>query len=212
MKILYIRTSTVQQSSDRQSQNTEEFDYILEDKCSGLIPLWERPKGKQLKKLIDSGTLKELTIHSIDRLGRSTLDVLFVWKELTEKGIVIICRNPHLRNFNERGEPDMFSELMISILSTMATFEKSMIKERQMEGIRIAKAKGVYTGRVINTKETPEKFLSKPKIKKIYEYLSSGYTQLEITKIMNCSYSTVNKVKRYKMATGYPDASCNTKG
>ena len=53
MKILYIRTSTVQQSSDRQSQNTEEFDYILEDKCSGLIPLWERPKGKQLKKLID---------------------------------------------------------------------------------------------------------------------------------------------------------------
>ena len=210
MKILYIRTSTVQQSSDRQSQNTEEFDYILEDKCSGLIPLWERPKGKQLKKLIDSGTLKELTIHSIDRLGRSTLDVLFVWKELTEKGIVIICRNPHLRNFNERGEPDMFSELMISILSTMATFEKSMIKERQMEGIRIAKAKGVYTGRVINTKETPEKFLSKPKNRKIYEYLSSGYTQLEITKIMNCSYSTVNKVKKYKMATGYPDASGNT--
>ena len=212
MKILYIRTSTVQQSSDRQSQNTEEFDYILEDKCSGLIPLWERPKGKQLKKLIDSGTLKELTIHSIDRLGRSTLDVLFVWKELTEKGIVIICRNPHLRNFNERGEPDMFSELMISILSTMATFEKSMIKERQMEGIRIAKAKGVYTGRVINTKETPEKFLSKPKNRKIYEYLSSGYTQLEITKIMNCSYSTVNKVKKYKMATGYPDASGNTIG
>ena len=212
MKILYIRTSTVQQSSDRQSQNTEEFDYILEDKCSGLIPLWERPKGKQLKKLIDSGTLKELTIHSIDRLGRSTLDVLFVWKELTEKGIVIICRNPHLRNFNERGEPDMFSELMISILSTMATFEKSMIKERQMEGIRIAKAKGVYTGRVINTKETPEKFLSKPKNRKIYEYLSSGYTQLEITKIMNCSYSTVNKVKKYKMATGYPDASGNKIG
>jgi len=212
MKVLYIRTSTLQQNSDRQSQNTDEFDYVLEDKCSGLIPLWERPKGKQLKKLIDSGTLKELTIHSIDRLGRSTLDVLFVWKELTDKGIVIICRNPHLRNFNERGELDMFSELMISILSTMATFEKSMIKERQLEGIRIAKAKGVYTGRSINTKETPEKFLSKTKNRKIYEYLSSGYTHLEITKIMNCSYSTVNKVKRYKMATGYPDASGNTIG
>jgi DNA invertase Pin-like site-specific DNA recombinase len=201
MKLLYIRTSTLQQSSDRQSQNTEDFHYILEDKCSGLIPLWERPKGKQLKKLIDSGTLKELTIHSIDRLGRSTLDVLCVWKELTEKGIVIICRNPHLRNFNERGEPDMFSELMISILSTMATFEKSMIKERQMEGIKIAKAKGLYTGRAINTKESPDKFLCKPKNRKIYEYLSSGYTQLEITKIMNCSYSTVNKVKRFSSGT-----------
>jgi len=206
VKVLYIRSSTVQQNTERQSQNSEGFDYILEDKCSGLIPLWERPNGKQLKKLIDSGDLKELTVHSIDRLGRSTLDVLNVWKELTERGIVINCRNPHIRNFNERGEPDMFSELMISILSTMATFEKNMIKERQMEGIKIAKAKGVYVGRSVNTKESPEKFLDKPKNKKIVEYLSSGYTQNEITKILNCSFSTINKVIRYKRVVYGPDA------
>lgn len=206
MKVLYIRSSTVQQNTERQSQNSEGFDYILEDKCSGLIPLWERPNGKQLKKLIDSGDLKELTVHSIDRLGRSTLDVLNVWKELTERGIVINCRNPHIRNFNERGEPDMFSELMISILSTMATFEKNMIKERQMEGIKIAKAKGVYVGRSVNTKESPEKFLDKPKNKKIVEYLSSGYTQNEISKILNCSFSTINKVIRYKRVVYGPDA------
>ncbi len=209
MKVLYIRSSTVQQNTERQSQDSEAFDYILEDKCSGLIPLWERPNGKQLKKLIDSGHLTELTIHSIDRLGRSTLDVLNVWKELTERGIVINCRNPHLRNFNERGEPDMFSELMISILSTMATFEKNMIKELQMEGIKIAKAKGVYVGRSVNTKESPEKFLDKPKNKKIVEYLSSGYTQQEISKILNCSFSTINKVIRYKRVVYGPDAFGN---
>ncbi len=206
MKVLYIRASTLSQNTGRQSQNTEEFDYILEDKCSGLIPLWERPKGKQLKKLIDSGALKELTIHSIDRLGRSHMDILSVWQELTEKGIVIICRNPQIRNFNENGQPDIFSEFMISLLASLSFFEKGILKERQMEGIRIAKAKGIYTGRAINTKETPEKFLSKPKNKKIYEYLSSGYTQLEITKIMNCSFSTVNKVKRYKKLVNDPDA------
>lgn len=167
---------------------------------------------KQLKKLIDSGEVKELTLHSIDRLGRSTIDVLYVWQELTEKGVTIICRNPNIRNFNENGEPDMFSEMMISMISTMAAFEKNLMKERQMTGIAIAKAKGVYVGRALNTKESPEKFLSKPKNRKIYEYLSSGYTQTEITKIMNCSYSTVNKVKKYKMATGYPVASCNTIG
>ena len=209
MKVLYIRSSTVQQNTERQSQDSEAFDYILEDKCSGLIPLWERPNGKQLKKLIDSGDLKELTVHSIDLLGRSTLDVLNVWKELTERGIVINCRNPHIRNFNERGEPDMFSELMISILSTMATFEKNMIKERQMEGIKIAKAKGVYVGRSVNTKESPEKFLDKPKNKKIVEYLSSGYTQNEISKILNCSFSTINKVIRYKRVVYGPDAFGN---
>jgi len=206
MKILYTRVSTIEQKEDRQVQDTIGFDYVFVDKCSGLIPLWERPKGRELKRLIEQGKLKQITVHSIERLGRSTLNVLQVWKELTELGIVVECRNPNLRNINEDGKPDMFSELMISILSTMASFEKQMIKERQMEGVRIAKAKGVYTGRAVNTKETPEKFLDKPKNKKIVEYLSSGYTQNEISKILNCSFSTINKVIRYKRVVYGPDA------
>jgi len=198
MKILYSRISTAEQNEERQIQNSDGFDYVFVDKCSGIIPLWERPKGSQLKKLIDKGELKQITVHSIDRLGRSTLDVLQVWKELTELGIVVECRNPNLRNLDEKGNPDMFSELMISILSTMANFEKKMIRERQMEGVRIAKAKGVYAGRAVDTKESPEKFLSKPKNKKIAEYLSSGYPMAEIVKIMQCSFSTVNKVNKLR--------------
>jgi DNA invertase Pin-like site-specific DNA recombinase len=196
MKILYSRVSTAEQNEERQVQNTDEFDYVFVDKCSGLIPLWERPKGSQLKKLIDKSELKQITVHSIDRLGRSTLDVLQIWKELTELGVVLECRNPNLRNLDDKGNPDMFSELMISILSTMASFEKQMIKERQLEGIKIAKAKGVYAGRSVNTKESPEKFLAKPKNKKMAEYLSAGYTQAEITKILDCSFSTVIKVNK----------------
>jgi DNA invertase Pin-like site-specific DNA recombinase len=198
MKILYTRVSSSEQNEIRQVQNTSEFDYVFVDKCSGLIPLWERPKGLQLKKLIDKGELNQITVHSIDRLGRSTLDVLQVWKELTEMGIVVECRNPNLRNLDDNGKPDMFSELMISILSTMSSFEKQMIKERQMEGVRIAKAKGVYVGRNINTKESPEKFMSKQKNKKIAEYISSGYKMAEIVSIMKCSYSTIGKVKNLK--------------
>lgn len=198
MKILYTRVSTSEQNEIRQVQNTNEFDYVFVDKCSGLIPLWERPKGLQLKKLIDKGELNQITVHSIDRLGRSTLDVLQVWKELTELGIVVECRNPNLRNLDDNGKPDMFSELMISILSTMSSFEKQMIKERQMEGVRIAKAKGIYVGRNVNTKESPEKFMSKQKNKKIAEYISSGYKMAEIVSIMKCSYSTIGKVKNLK--------------
>jgi DNA invertase Pin-like site-specific DNA recombinase len=195
MKILYSRVSTAEQNAERQIQNSDSFDYVFVDKCSGLIPLWERPKGKELKKLIDQGKLKHLTVHSIDRFGRDTVSVIQVWKELTELGIIVECRNPNLRNLDENGKADMFSELMISILSTMASFEKQMIRERQLEGVRIAKAKGIYTGRAVNTKETTEKFLSKPKNKKIAEYISSGYTQAEIVKLTNSSFSTVNKVK-----------------
>jgi DNA invertase Pin-like site-specific DNA recombinase len=205
MKILYSRVSTAEQNAERQIQNSESFDYVFVDKCSGLIPLWERPKGKELKKLIDQGKLKHLTVHSIDRFGRDTVSVIQVWKELTELGIIVECRNPNLRNINEDGKPDMFSELMISILSTMASFEKQMIKERQMEGVRIAKAKGVYAGRAVNTKETPEKFMSKPKNKKIAEYLSSGYPMSEIVSIMKCSFSTVNKVNKLRFGTESKD-------
>jgi DNA invertase Pin-like site-specific DNA recombinase len=201
MKILYTRVSSSEQNEIRQVQNTSEFDYVFVDKCSGLIPLWERPKGLQLKKLIDKGELNQITVHSIDRLGRSTLDVLQVWKELTEIGIVVECRNPNLRNLDDNGKPDMFSELMISILSTMSSFEKQMIKERQMEGVRIAKAKGIYVGRAVNTKESSEKFLSKSKNKKITNYLSSGYPMDEIVDIMKCSYSTVMKVKKLMSVT-----------
>jgi DNA invertase Pin-like site-specific DNA recombinase len=199
MKILYLRVSTTEQNESRQNQNSDGFDYVFVEKCSGLIPLWERPKGAQIKKLIESGELKHLTIHSIDRLGRSTEDVLKVWKELTEKGITIECRNPNIRNIGNDGKEDIFSKMIMSILSVMSNFEKDMIRERQLEGIRIAKSKGLYVGRAVNTKERKDDFLSKSKNKKIAEYLSSGYTQSEIVKILNCSFSTVQKVKKWTL-------------
>jgi len=198
MKILYSRVSNAVQNIERQIQKSDGFDYVFIDKCSGLIPLWERPTGGQLRKLIDKGVLKHITVHSIDRLGRSTLDVLQVWKQLTELGIVVECRNPNIRNLNEKGQPDMFSELMISILSTMASFEKNMIKERQMEGIAIAKAKGVYGGRMVGSKETDDKFLKKTKNVKIAEYLEKDYKHQEIAKILGCSYGTISKVVKFQ--------------
>jgi DNA invertase Pin-like site-specific DNA recombinase len=196
MKVLYSRVSSTSQHEDRQIQDTVGFDYVFTDKCSGLIPLWERPKGSQIKKMIDNGQLKQITVHSIDRLGRSTIDVLQVWKDLTEQGITIECRNPNLRNLDDTGRPDIFSELMISILSTMSKFEKEMISERQKEGILVARLKGKYKGRTVQSVETKDKFLSKPRTKKVIEYLNSGYSQQEITKIMGCSFGTIQKVKR----------------
>ena len=195
MKVYYSRVSTSQQNDERQLTNLEEFDYVLSDKCSGTIPLWERPQGRQIRKLIDKGELKELHIHSIDRLARNTLILLTIWKQLTDLGIRVVCRNPNFQNLTEDGKTDMFSELMISILSTMSDFEKKMIKERQMEGIRLRKEKGLYMGRQIGTKETGEKFLSKPKSKDILKDLGNGYSVREISKMRNCSYSTVYKVR-----------------
>lgn len=196
MKVFYSRVSTVEQNDCRQLQGLSGFAYVLADKCSGLIPLFERPKGKQIKKLMDEGKLTELTIHSIDRLGRDTISVLEVWKTLTQKNIRIICRNPNFQNLNDDGSPNIFSDLMISILSVMSDFEKKMIKERQTEGIAKAKIEGKYQGRSINTKESLEAFLNKPKSQRIARDLKNNLTIREIVDNCDCSISTVMKVKK----------------
>jgi DNA invertase Pin-like site-specific DNA recombinase len=200
MKVYYSRVSTTDQSTERQLINTSGFDKILEDKCSGTVPLFERPQGSQLKRLIDQGILKELHIHSIDRLGRNTLDILTVYKSLTEQGIRVVCRNPSLENFDSEGKPSFVSEVILNILASLAEYQNSLRRESQLEGIAIHKAKGLYKGRRINTQETPEHFLNKKKSKQIQEYLVLGYSQQEIRKILGCSFSTISKVKRLSEA------------
>ena len=199
MKVYYSRISSVDQNEIRQLDNTDSFDYVFTDKCSGSIPLFERPKGSQIKKLITDGKLTHLEVHSIDRLGRDTLSVLNLWKEFTEMGIRIVCRNPNFQNINDEGKTDMFSELMISILSVMADFEKRISKERQKEGIAKAKLEAKYSGRRIGTTESIEKFLSKPKAKMIIKDLEYGYSTKEISFRCRCSNSTIDKIrKNYK--------------
>lgn len=197
MIVLYTRVSTLDQNPDRQLTNSKEYDYVLTDYCSGSIPLYERPKGSEVKKMIDNGTLTRLVIHDVTRIGRNTLDVLTIWSDLTQRGIVIECKNPTLRNINEDGTVDKFSELMLSILSTMSQFEKSLIRERQLEGIKIRKEKGLYGGRRIGTTDSTERFLKKKRSQDILNYLNKGtYSYSEISLILSTSTTTVTKVKK----------------
>ena len=197
MKILYSRVSTISQNPGRQLINSKDYDYVLTDYCSGSIPLFERPQGSQLKKLIDGGNNVEIHISSIDRLGRDLLSTIQSWNWFTENNVIIECKNPILRNINEDGTVDKFSELMLSILSTMSQFEKSLIRERQMEGIKIRKEKGLYGGRRIGTTDTTERFLKKKRSQDILNYLNKGtYSYDEISKILSVSTTTVTKVKK----------------
>ena len=201
MRVFYSRVSTEDQSDLRQLKNTEKgFDYVLSDRCSGTIDIWSRPRGKQIKELIDEGKLKELHIHSIDRLGRNTIDVLSTYKELTDLNIRVVCRNPNIQNFNEDGTIDSFSEMMVSLLSVMSTFEKNTIDSRRKEGIeRTLKFHPErYSGRKIGTTISPEKFLMKSKSQNIIKDLDNGYTIREIMEMRKCSPGLVSKIKKIK--------------
>lgn len=200
VKVLYVRCSTAEQKTDRQRVNEKEFDLVVEDKCSGAVPFFEREGGKEIKKLTDNGVIKSLAIYSIDRAGRDLRDIINTIHYFTSKGICIHFISQGLSTLNPEGKENSISKLIISILGTVAEMERIQIRERQMEGIRIAKLKKVYKGRKSGSTEDRLSFLSKEKNKKALELLKKGYKAVEISKIVEVHINTITKIKKLGLA------------
>lgn len=196
MKVFYVRVSTLDQKTDRQRINEKDFDLVVEDKCSGSIPFFEREGGKKIKQLLDKGILTSLSVWTIDRLGRDLLDILKSIQILTEQKIKIQFVQQGLTSLDEEGRENPISKMIISILGIVAEMERKQSKERQREGIEIAKLRGVYKGRANGSKEDIRKFLSKPKVAKTIEYLKRGYKASEISRIVGIHVNTITKVKK----------------
>jgi len=199
MKVLYIRTSTVEQNSERQKQNNDKNCKIIEDKCSGAIPFFEREGGKKILELTEKGVIDEIIVHEIDRLGRNLLDILKTISFFNSKMVNIEFKKQGLRTLNDDGSENDISKMVISILGVVAEMERKMIRERQLEGIAIAKANGKYKGRNKGTKENQIDFLNKEKNKKALDYLSKGYKQIEVAKIIGLHPNTISKINRIRL-------------
>ncbi len=88
MKVLYTRVSSLEgQKTDRQKLNEKDYDLIIEDKCSGTIPFFERDGGKKILMIISK--IKVLSVHQIDRLGRDLKDILTTIEYFNNKLIPI---------------------------------------------------------------------------------------------------------------------------
>ena len=198
MKVFISRVSTEDQSELRQIQNIEHFDKVIIDKCDGDIPLWERPQASKFRKLVDNGTITHIEFHQVDRMGRNLKNILEEYEELTKMGVRVVCREPYFQNFNDKGEEDLFSKLLLSILGSVGQYEKSLIKKRQLQGIELAKKlyPHKYTGRKQNTKEDRLKFLSKPNNKLAIQYLNKGMSGVEVSKLVGLSLNTITKIKK----------------
>lgn len=197
MKILYTRVSTIDQKSDRQKVGEKDYDIVVEDKCSGTIPFFDRNGGKEIQKYIDNGIQLTISAWSIDRLGRDLRDIINTIYYFTQKRIPIIFISQGLRTIDEDGNENAISKLMISILGTVSEMEKKQIKERQIEGIRIAKLKGgVYTGRRAGSCEDVHGFLSKPQNKKALELIKKGYKLNEAAQLSGVHVNTMTKIRK----------------
>ena len=198
MKVYYKRISSLGQCLDRQSIHDDKFDLIIEDKCSGTIPFFQRPNGSKILELSKRGLITSLHTISIDRLGRNLRDILNVIHELDSKNICIHFESQGLTTRDPNGKKNYVASLTIATLAVVAELEKTIQYERQMEGIRLAKLRSdkPYKGRLQGSKETIQKFLNKDKNLKALSLLRKGYKVCEVAKILQISPTTVTKVKK----------------
>lgn len=136
----YIRVSTVDQSTERQLDGVQ-VDEVFEDKASGKSAA--RPGLEALLKHARKGDA--VVVHSLDRLARNAEDLLRVVRLLTERGASVRFLKEHMEFTPSKSDPR--SELMLLMLAAFAQFERSLIRERQAEGIALAKKTGKYKGR-----------------------------------------------------------------
>lgn len=138
-RVGYQRVSTVDQNTDRQLDGIA-VDKMFTDKASGKDI--HRPELARAVEYLREGDT--LVVHSMDRLARNLEDLRRIVRELTGQGVRVEFVKESL---TFTGEDSPMNTLLLSMLGAVAEFERSMILERQREGIALAKAAGKYKGR-----------------------------------------------------------------
>lgn len=138
-RVGYVRVSSEGQNDARQLDGVA-LDKTFTDKASGKDT--QRPQLQAMLSHVRAGD--HLFVHSMDRLARSLGDLEGIVKGLTSKGVAVTFTK---QGMTFTGEDSPMNTLMLQLLGAVGQFERELIRERQREGIAIAKTKGVYKGR-----------------------------------------------------------------
>lgn len=154
----YVRVSSKDQNPERQivAMESEGVDAIFIDKQSGKD--FDRKEYKRMLKKVKKGDC--IIIKSIDRLGRNYDDIKDEWKLITSKGVGIkVLDLPLLNTSTDKGDLTgrFIADLVLQLLAYVAETEREFIRQRQREGIKLAKARGVRFGAL--PKPIPDGFL-----------------------------------------------------
>ncbi len=169
----YVRVSTTEQNPARQLEAIGTVDRLFAEKISARTT--DRPQLQALLSYVRSGDL--VRVKSPDRLARSTTDLLTLVNDLKNKDVQIqFIDQPALNTDSPQGE------FMLTILGAVAQLERATIKERQAEGIALAKARGVYN-------RTPK--LSPDQIEQARRRITAGVPKAKIARDLNVSRQTL---------------------
>ncbi|WP_353710657.1 recombinase family protein [Arthrobacter sp. K5] len=138
-RIGYVRVSTLDQNEKRQLDGLV-LDRVFTDRASGRDTA--RPQLAELLAFARDGDT--VVVHSMDRLARNLDDLRALVQRLTRKGVRVEFVKEHLLF---TGEDSPMANLMLSVMGAFAEFERALIRERQREGIALAKQRGAYKGR-----------------------------------------------------------------
>jgi DNA invertase Pin-like site-specific DNA recombinase len=138
-RIGYVRVSTLDQNGQRQLDGLV-LDRVFTEKASGKDT--DRPQLTELLRFARDGDT--VGVHSMDRLARNLDDLRALVQTLTREGVRVEFVKEHLVF---TGEDSPMANLMLSVMGAFAEFERSLIRERQREGIALAKQRGAYHGR-----------------------------------------------------------------
>lgn len=139
MKVGYVRVSTVEQNTARQDVLMEQLgvERVFVDKMTGRNT--ERPAFKEMMSFVREGDT--LVVESFSRLSRSTKDLLETVDKLQAKNVSFISKKESIDTTTPQGK------LMLTVFAAIYEFEIASTKQRQMEGVAIAKSEGKYKGR-----------------------------------------------------------------
>ena len=179
-KIGYIRVSSVEQNTERQLDGLA-MDRTFTDKVSGKST--DRPQLQEMLRFVREGD--HLFVHSMDRLARNLIDLRQMVQNLTNRGVKVTFVKESL-TFN--GDDAAMSVLLLSVMGAVAEFERSILRERQAEGIRIAKVKGVYKGRKAS--------LTIDQAEEVRQKVAAGIPKAKVAREYKCSRETLYKYLR----------------
>lgn len=204
MKVKYNRVSTLLQSGNRFEADTENYDLVLLDKISGSVCFNDRPKSKELIKLIHSGVVTEIVIEELSRLGRNTGDVIKTLEWFEKMDINVRVKNIGLES-RPLGKKNPIWKMITSVMSSLYELELENILERTSVGRMVYVQNGGILGRPIGERETELKFISKTRNQKALDFIKKGWSMREISKQLDMSTKTISKVKTTALKLGMID-------
>ncbi len=179
-RIGYVRVSSFDQNPERQLEHIQ-VDKVFSDKASGKDT--QRPELERLLAFVREGDT--VVVHSMDRLARNLDDLRRPVQRLTQRGVRIEFVKEHL---TFTGEDSPMANLMLSVMGAFAEFERALIRERQREGIALAKQRGAYRGR--------KKALAPEQVAQLRRRAAAGEKKAQLAREFGISRETVYQYLR----------------